>query len=115
MHIITKGPIKPLTEVETAFAKAKLNRLDHHPKTPSTTDIGGNHYDSLHAAVVASAQYIRQNLITQVESHTGKPLAQYAQEIRNWHLSNYTVPFPSTACLTLNPNHSKVQPTGDTL
>lgn len=100
MHIIRSGPIKPYTEVENAFAHAMRTSKPKVYSNPEARSNGAHVNDAhidYHAANVASAQRIRQQLIEHVELYTGKPIAQFAQEVREWRKSKGKLPFPSTA------------------
>lgn len=107
MHVRRTGPMKYYTAVEEAFAHAARTTKPKQYPNPDAQCNGShmnNPYAKYQEELVKSAMAVRQKLISEVETYTGKPIEQFANEVREWrneYLLNKHIPFPST---TYNPS-----------
>jgi len=100
MHVLRTGPMKSYTAVEEAFARVARTTKPKQYANPDAQCSGANMNDAYvehRAQLVKSAMAVRATLISEVETYTGKPIEQFANEVRKWRESKGKLPFPSTA------------------
>lgn len=100
MHVQRTGPMKSYTAVEEAFAHAARTIKPKKYANPDAQCSGASmndYYVEHRAQLVKSAMMVRADLIKEAETYTGKPIEQFANEVRAWRKFKGKLPFPSTA------------------